>query len=307
MKRIFALLMLGTIIVIGGCGKENNDILMNETIENQFDVEVQDDKQEISDETVVMNIDENVYEDSTEIKETNSGQTIEEWVKSLELEEEALAIWNENTYQGKLLEEAEVYQMQEGDCFLLCSNSVIEAIYGSGIDTFSSEGYEYGGTYIKYNVKFYKEYEYSISIKTVDSDDYIHLLCTLLAPEGQTYEATEEETKELECWVESLQLSQASVAVWNENECKGRLLENEEVYQVVEGDWIVLCSPLVMDMNIISTSCYGIGDTLKSGSKYIAFLADFDDVFELDTDIGYKRNREVFHLRNTFIAQNDEY
>lgn len=108
MKKILLLMMFSMLLLMVGCGSAEETVVEKETTVEQV---VQE--EEIS--TSIIESEAEIVEESTE----EIQQTMDEWAEGLNIENPALAIWNEQTMENFVLEDMQEYQMVEGDQVIL--------------------------------------------------------------------------------------------------------------------------------------------------------------------------------------------
>lgn len=170
MKARILAVLLGIMVCMSGCG---TDKAQEEKKTNQTQV-VEQSVEMPQNEDAIAESKEEVVEESI-VEET---QTLKEWVAAQQVSEPSLAIWNDNRFEGEMLEYEEEYQLQEGDYLVLCAPEMIKSTYGCNKKNIVKQ--EYGGTYIKYKPEVTEPYKAYFHVKMEGIEGEFFTYCILI-------------------------------------------------------------------------------------------------------------------------------
>ena len=253
-RLICVAVMILTMGMMVGCGKgeeSESDNIASETSEAIEEVEEENASEAVENaETLEPTETGETIEETEEqdtLAENDAPQNIEEWVATLDPEENKVTIWNENLREGTLLVEGQDYVIREGDLIVLLR----------GTNTFTVTDFllpTTGGCPEYALLVFSEEMQGSREANiTIDSDPSYSISFRAMTEEyaaDNNVEVTEEPTNitetelsEGEQWVMSLNYEEPKLVFWNDELGTQTVVEEGESYQMSDGDVMAVYLP----------------------------------------------------------------
>ena len=230
------------IVFLTACGNstvEKSAVEMNslELEEGRKGAETNTNSNEVENEAVSEIEQKNVDDFTSKI---NNSDKLEEWLDSLKLTEYKYCIWNEESLEGKVLENDQLYELKDNDEIILYKPeefkrlSLTDDVECNGWD--KHEKYNIMNLFLSGNVSFESE------IEAKDGTIYpfrFELISALKKPEDFENPKSKEEMTGKE-WAKTLTAENPEFIVWNDENGTKRELQNGEEYQFQEGDIIAI-------------------------------------------------------------------
>ena len=186
---------------------------------------------------------EEVVQETTE--EVQSPQRLDEWVQTVDSTKPKMAIWNDMTKEGIILEEEQKYVLKEGDVLVICTEEE-----GSGLDIHSSISFE------DFKCLISEKYITFVFLKEILEDTLFkldvtvagvqHTLSVILVSENSTDTASEgSESNEMsgKDWASGLSYEEPKLLVWNDEIGTKEIIENGGQYTMNQGDVLAIHCP----------------------------------------------------------------
>lgn len=216
-------------------------------------------------------------------QEAANYETAEEWVKSLEVEEPTVLIWNEGEKETIIIEENEEYQLKENDKVLLAKPvGQIDDFTCIPMEIFDGWESSKGFVELILNVQGKQEITFETSI---GGQKYVNNVTLVgISGEGEANEvilAKEDidinSTLPGEEWITSIghDIAEPFIAIWNDADGSKKILENGEKYQLKEGDVFFLYLPSTMYYEMIEP-VEALKQVKEIDNGIISYELDFD-------------------------------
>lgn len=251
-RLICVAVMILTMGMMVGCGKgeeSESDNTASETSEAIEEVEEENASEAVENAETLEPTETGETIEETEEQDTPAGsdapQNIEEWVATLDPEENKVTIWNEVTNEGTLLEEGGRYVIKEGDLLVLineaCSTTTSEFLtFVGGCElyvTFECTGVFENYTHVNVEITCEPAYEINFFIISEGYEEQVD------GYEDENSGQIPNVESEGEQWVMSLNYEEPKLVFWNDELGTQTVVEEGENYQMSDGDVMAVYLP----------------------------------------------------------------